>query len=62
LQIAAHIASSILDKAKPGQIVASRIVKDLVVRSGAKFDDLGETELRDIEGSWSLHSVVSVPT
>ena len=60
--IAVHIASRILDKAKPGQIVASRIVKDLVVGSGAKFDDLGETELRDIEGNWSLHSVVSVPT
>ncbi|MGI9356486.1 MAG: adenylate/guanylate cyclase domain-containing protein, partial [Rhizobiaceae bacterium] len=59
--IAVHTASRLLDHAQSGEIIVSRTVKDLVVGSGAEFQDRGETELRDVSGSWSLYSVTSVP-
>ena len=56
--IAVHIASRLLEHAGSGEIVVSRTVRDLVVGSGITFEERGETELRDVPGTWSLSSVI----
>ena len=60
--IAMHLASRLLDHAQPGNVVASRTVKDLVVGSGITFKEQGEVTLRDIPGTWQLFSVASAGT
>lgn len=55
--IAVHLASRLLAHAGEGEVVVSRTVKDLVVGSEFKFDDKGETELRDIPGLWTIYAV-----
>jgi class 3 adenylate cyclase len=55
--IAVHIAARILGQASAGEILVSRTVRDLVVGSGAGFDDRGSVELRGVPGSWQLLAV-----
>jgi class 3 adenylate cyclase len=52
--LAVHVGARIESLAKPGEILVSAIVKDLVAGSGLEFDPRGEHELKGIEGSWSL--------
>jgi class 3 adenylate cyclase len=52
--IAVHIAARVLAAAGPGQIVASRTVRDLVVGSGIGMDDLGTHQLKGVDGAWQL--------
>ncbi len=40
--IAVHLASRLLERAQPGEVLVSRTVKDLVVGSGIAFEDRGE--------------------
>jgi class 3 adenylate cyclase len=55
--IAVHIAARILGQADAGEILVSRTVGDLVVGSGAGFDDRGSVELRGVPGTWQLLAV-----
>src|SRR5262245_35642983 len=55
--IAVHIAARILGQAGAGEILVSRTVRDLVVGSGASFDDRGSVELRGVPGTWQLLAV-----
>ena len=55
--LAVHLASRLLTHAGQGEVVVSRTVKDLLVGSEFKFDDRGETALRDIPGLWQIYSV-----
>jgi class 3 adenylate cyclase len=55
--IAVHIAARILGQAGAGDILVSRTVRDLVVGSGAGFEDRGSVELRGVPGSWQLLAV-----
>jgi class 3 adenylate cyclase len=55
--LAVHLASRLLTHAGPSDIVVSRTVKDLLVGSEFKFDDRGETALRDIPGFWQLYAI-----
>ncbi len=55
--IAVHIAARILGQAGAGDILVSRTVRDLVVGSGAGFDDRGTVELRGVPGTWQLLAV-----
>jgi class 3 adenylate cyclase len=55
--IAVHIAARILGQAGAGEILVSRTVRDLVVGSGAGFDDRGSVELRGVPGTWQLLAV-----
>jgi class 3 adenylate cyclase len=55
--LAVHLASRLLTHAGQGEVVVSRTVKDLLVGSEFKFDDRGETALRDIPGLWHIYSV-----
>ena len=48
--IAVHTAARVLSVAAPDQVAASSTVRDLVAGSGLAFDDLGEFELKGIDG------------
>ena len=55
--IAVHIAARIIGQARPGEILVSRTVRDLVVGSGTGFEDRGSVELRGVPGTWQLLAV-----
>ena len=55
--IAVHIAARICDHAGAGEILVSSTVRDLVVGSGAGFEDRGVVELRGVPGTWRLLAV-----
>ncbi len=55
--IAVHIAARILGQAGAGDILVSCTVRDLVVGSGAGFEDRGSAELRGVPGAWQLLAV-----
>jgi class 3 adenylate cyclase len=57
--IAVHTGARIMAKAKPGGVVVSRTVKDLVAGSGIDFQDAGLHELKGIPGEWRLFSARS---
>ena len=54
--IAVHTGARIAALAKPGEVLVSRTVKDLVAGSGIEFEDRGEEELRGIPGEWRLYA------
>lgn len=56
--IAVHAAARILALAEPDQVLVSGTVRDLLAGSGMEFTDLGEHELRGLEGRRSLAALV----
>jgi class 3 adenylate cyclase len=56
--IAVHVAARILALAEPDQVVVSGTLKDLLAGSGMEFADLGEHELRGLEGRRSIAALV----
>jgi class 3 adenylate cyclase/quercetin dioxygenase-like cupin family protein len=56
--ITVHAAARILDRAEPGQVLVSGTVRDLLAGSGLEFTDLGEFELRGLEGRRTLAALV----
>ena len=52
-----HIAARVEASAKPGQVLVSRTVVDLVVGSAIEFADQGEHVLKGVPGTWRLFSV-----
>ncbi|CAN7667182.1 alpha/beta fold hydrolase [Mesorhizobium sp. LjNodule214] len=48
--IAIDLSSQLLDHARPGEIIASRTVRDLVVGSGLTFEEHGEMEASGLPG------------
>jgi class 3 adenylate cyclase len=52
--IAVHIGARVSAQARPGEVLVSSTVKDLVVGSGIDFEDRGEYELKGVPGSWRL--------
>jgi class 3 adenylate cyclase len=55
--IAVHIGARVAKEARPGEVLVSSTVKDLVAGSGLQFDDRGATELKGVPGEWRLFSV-----
>jgi class 3 adenylate cyclase len=55
--IAVHITARVEACAKPGEVLVSRTVVDLVAGSGIEFADRGERELKGVPGSWRLFAV-----
>jgi DNA-binding NarL/FixJ family response regulator len=60
--IAVHIGSRVLGSARPGDVVTSSTVRDLVAGSGIGFDDRGEQELKGVPDRWHLYAVVDAGT
>jgi class 3 adenylate cyclase len=56
--IGVHIAARVVDKAGPGQVWASRTVRDLSTGSGITFESTGAHELRGVVEPWELFQVV----
>ena len=52
--IAVHIVARVAALARPGEVLVSSTVKDLVVGSGLGFNDRGRHALRGVPGEWSL--------
>jgi class 3 adenylate cyclase len=52
--LAVHIAARVVALAGPGEVLASRTVKDLVAGSGITFGSRGEHELKGVPGNWEL--------
>jgi class 3 adenylate cyclase len=55
--IAVHLGARIATKARPGEVVVSSTVKDLVAGSGIRFADRGLTDLKGVPGEWRLYVV-----
>jgi class 3 adenylate cyclase len=57
--IAVHIGARVARAARPGEVLVSSTVKDLVAGSGLQFRDRGTAELKGVPGEWRLFSVAS---
>lgn len=55
--MAVHIAARVVAKAKPGEILVTQTVRDLVVGGGASFDDRGSRTLKGVPDRWRLYAV-----
>jgi class 3 adenylate cyclase/pimeloyl-ACP methyl ester carboxylesterase len=55
--IAVHTGARVAAMAKPGEVLVSSTVKDLVAGSGLAFDDRGQHALKGIPGEWHLYAV-----
>jgi len=55
--IAVHIAARVSAHAKPGELLVSRTVKDLVAGSGIQFADRGAHSLKGVPDTWQLYAV-----
>jgi uncharacterized protein (TIGR00369 family) len=52
--VAVHVAARIQGLARPGDILVSSTVKDIVVGSGTRFEDHGQHSLKGMPGEWRL--------
>jgi class 3 adenylate cyclase len=59
--IAVNIGSRIASLARPGEVLVSSTVKDLVAGSGIGFADRGTVELKGVPGRWQLFAVEEQP-
>ncbi|MGH9206491.1 MAG: adenylate/guanylate cyclase domain-containing protein, partial [Acidimicrobiales bacterium] len=57
--IAIHLAQRVQSLARPGEVLVSRTVVDLVTGSELRFADRGEHELKGLGGVWQLYAVTS---
>jgi class 3 adenylate cyclase len=55
--IAVHIGARVREKARPGEILVSRTVTDLVAGAGISFTDRGMHALKGVPGRWRLFAV-----
>jgi class 3 adenylate cyclase/alpha-beta hydrolase superfamily lysophospholipase len=55
--LAVHIAARVGSLARPGEVLVSSTVKDLVAGSGIEFSDRQEHELKGVPGTWTLFAV-----
>src|SRR5206468_5196354 len=55
--IAVHIGSRVMSKARPGEVLVSSTVRDLVAGSDMRFEDLGAHELKGVPAQWRLYAV-----
>jgi class 3 adenylate cyclase len=52
--IAVHIGARIAAAARPGEVLVSSTVKDIVAGSGISFEERGEHQLDGVPGTWRL--------
>ena len=57
--LAVHIGARIGALAGPGEVLASRTVKDLVVGSGLTFRERGRVVLKGVPDEWDLYAVAA---
>ena len=59
--IGVHVAARVMGEAKPGEVLVSGTVADLVIGSGIDFAERNSTQLKGVPGTWKLLEVASVP-
>ncbi|HLZ95414.1 MAG TPA: alpha/beta fold hydrolase [Candidatus Dormibacteraeota bacterium] len=59
--VALNVASGVMNAAKPGEVLVSGTIKDLVVGSGLEFADRGIREFAGVPGQWALFAAGSEP-
>jgi class 3 adenylate cyclase len=52
--LAVHIGARVAAAAKPGEVLVSSTVRDLLAGSGFIFEERGEHELKGVPGTWRL--------
>jgi pimeloyl-ACP methyl ester carboxylesterase/class 3 adenylate cyclase len=57
--LAVHIGQRVLAEARPGEVLVSSTVKDLVAGSGLTFSDRGVRALKGVPEQWRLFEVVA---
>jgi class 3 adenylate cyclase len=57
--IAVHIGARVTGLAKPGEVLVSRTVKDLVAGAGIDFAERGAHELKGVPEPWQLYAVTA---
>jgi class 3 adenylate cyclase/alpha-beta hydrolase superfamily lysophospholipase len=55
--IAVNIGARVAENAKPGEVLVSQTVKDLIAGAGIAFDDRGVASLKGVPGEWRLYAV-----
>jgi class 3 adenylate cyclase len=50
-----HIGARVAAKARPGEVLVSSAVKDLMQQSGIRFKDRGVHQLKGVPGRWRLY-------
>ena len=55
--LAVHLAARITGLARPGEILVSGTVRDLVIGSDLGFADRGEHQLKGVPGQWAIYGV-----
>jgi pimeloyl-ACP methyl ester carboxylesterase len=53
--IAVHLGARVAGAAEPGEVLVTSTVKDLVVGSGLRFEDLGPRALKGVAEPWALY-------
>ena len=53
--IGVHIASRVMDAAGAGEVVVSSTVKDITAGAGLQLEEIGERELKGVQGVWRLY-------
>jgi class 3 adenylate cyclase len=56
--ITVHIGARVEALAAPGEVLATRTVRDLVAGSGIHFEERGEHELKGVPDRWMLYAAV----
>jgi class 3 adenylate cyclase len=56
--LAVVVGARIAALARPGEVLVSSTVRDLVAGSGLAFEDAGEHELKGVPDRWRLYRVV----
>jgi class 3 adenylate cyclase len=59
--LAFHIGARVAAKARPGEVLVSGAVKDLMQPSGIAFKDRGVHQLKGVPGRWRLYRVEPGP-
>ncbi|MGE0044272.1 MAG: alpha/beta fold hydrolase [Hyphomonadaceae bacterium] len=57
--IALNIGARVAGLAGAGEVLASRVVRDLAVGSGIEFADRGEHALKGVPGEWRVYAVLA---
>lgn len=55
--MAVHIGARVGACARPGEVLVSSTVRDLVIGSGLRFEERGVAELKGVPGHWRLYAL-----
>jgi class 3 adenylate cyclase len=57
--IAVHLTARVQAAARPGEVLTSGTIEDLVVGSGLQFEERGSHVLKGVPGQWPLYAVTA---